>query len=118
MRDRHGAATVGHLEPDAVTGLVDRTGHHRTGEPGGHAEIIYDNVRVPKDNIVVMHFDDIAASPSNPVKGNVINRPKGPNNYAADKYYYRTFCLQHCYSCPTRHHAPFYQSLAISLSTQ
>jgi acyl-CoA dehydrogenase len=25
---------------------------HRTGEPGGHAEIIYDNVRVPKDNIV------------------------------------------------------------------
>jgi acyl-CoA dehydrogenase len=25
---------------------------HRTGEPGGHAEIIYDNVRVPFDNIV------------------------------------------------------------------
>jgi acyl-CoA dehydrogenase len=25
---------------------------HRTGEPGGHAEIIYDNVRVPRDNIV------------------------------------------------------------------
>ena len=25
---------------------------HRTGEPGGHAEIVYDNVRVPKDNIV------------------------------------------------------------------
>jgi acyl-CoA dehydrogenase len=25
---------------------------HRTGEPGGHAEIIYDNVRIPFDNIV------------------------------------------------------------------
>ncbi len=25
---------------------------HKTGEPGGHAEIIYDNVRVPFDNVV------------------------------------------------------------------
>jgi acyl-CoA dehydrogenase len=25
---------------------------HRTGEPGGHAEVIYDNVRIPFDNIV------------------------------------------------------------------
>ena len=25
---------------------------HRTGEPGGHAEIIYDNCRIPFDNIV------------------------------------------------------------------
>ena len=25
---------------------------HRTGEPGGHAEIIYDNVRIPFENIV------------------------------------------------------------------
>ncbi len=25
---------------------------HKTGEPGGHSEIIYDNVRVPFDNIV------------------------------------------------------------------
>jgi acyl-CoA dehydrogenase len=25
---------------------------HRTGEPGGHAEILYEDVRVPRDNIV------------------------------------------------------------------
>lgn len=25
---------------------------HKTGEPGGHAEIIYDNVRIPRTNIV------------------------------------------------------------------
>ena len=25
---------------------------HRTGEPGGHAEIIYEDVRVPYENIV------------------------------------------------------------------
>ncbi len=36
---------------------------------------------IPKDNIIVMHYDDIANSPSNPQKGNVINRPDGPNNY-------------------------------------
>ena len=36
---------------------------------------------IPKDNIVVMHYDDIANSASNPQKGNVINRPDGPNNY-------------------------------------
>jgi hypothetical protein len=36
---------------------------------------------ISKDNIIVMHYDDIANSPSNPQKGNVINRPDGPNNY-------------------------------------
>ena len=36
---------------------------------------------IPKDNIIVMHYDDIATSASNPQQGNVINRPDGPNNY-------------------------------------
>jgi len=33
---------------------------HRTGEPGGHAEIIYDNVRVPRNNIVGQPGDGFA----------------------------------------------------------
>ncbi len=33
---------------------------HRTGEPGGHAEILYENVRVPKDNMVGQPGDGFA----------------------------------------------------------
>lgn len=36
---------------------------------------------VPDENIVVMMYDDIAHNVENPVKGNIINRPGGPNVY-------------------------------------
>jgi len=35
----------------------------------------------PKENIIVFMYDDIANDPSNPVKGNLINHPSGPNVY-------------------------------------
>lgn len=36
---------------------------------------------IPKDNVIVMMADDIANNTMNPYKGNVINRPNGPNVY-------------------------------------
>jgi acyl-CoA dehydrogenase len=33
---------------------------HRTGEPGGHAEIVYDNVRVPLENLIGQPGDGFA----------------------------------------------------------
>jgi len=35
----------------------------------------------PKDRIIVMMYDDIAHNEENPVKGNIINHPDGPNVY-------------------------------------
>ena len=36
----------------------------------------------PDEQIVVMHYDDIADNSNNPVPGNVINKPGGPNVYS------------------------------------
>ena len=36
---------------------------------------------VPDDHIVVMVYDDIASSIENPHKGQIVNRPGGPNVY-------------------------------------
>merc|ERR1719394_43439 len=36
---------------------------------------------IPDDQIIVMMYDDIANNMENPVKGNIINRPNGPNVY-------------------------------------
>ncbi|CAL1537606.1 unnamed protein product [Lymnaea stagnalis] len=46
-----------------------------------HAYQIVHKAGVPDEQIVVMMYDDIANNKENPVKGNVINRPKGPNVY-------------------------------------
>jgi legumain len=35
----------------------------------------------PKENVIVMMFDDIANNDENPVKGNIINHPNGTNVY-------------------------------------
>eukprot|EP00455_Lapot_gusevi_P012553 TRINITY_DN1598_c0_g1_i1.p1 TRINITY_DN1598_c0_g1~~TRINITY_DN1598_c0_g1_i1.p1 ORF type:complete len:421 (+),score=66.80 TRINITY_DN1598_c0_g1_i1:77-1339(+) len=35
----------------------------------------------PKENVIVMMYDDIANDPQNPVPGNIINKPNGPNVY-------------------------------------
>ncbi|KAI1283175.1 Legumain [Halotydeus destructor] len=46
-----------------------------------HAYQILTGHGIPESQIVVMHYDDIANNEENPVKGNVINRPDGPNVY-------------------------------------
>jgi len=35
----------------------------------------------PKENVIVMMYDDIAYDPSNPLQGNIINKPNGTNVY-------------------------------------
>jgi len=46
-----------------------------------HAYHVVRNHGVPAENIVTMMYDDIANSPENPIQGNVINQPDGPNVY-------------------------------------
>ncbi|XP_059160545.1 legumain-like [Physella acuta] len=46
-----------------------------------HAYHVLRNHGFPEENIIVMMYDDIAYSESNPVKGELINRPGGPNVY-------------------------------------
>ena len=46
-----------------------------------HAYQLYVNLGIPEENIIVMHFDDIANNSQNPKPGTVINYPGGPNNY-------------------------------------
>lgn len=46
-----------------------------------HAYQLYKTLGIPEENIIVMHYDDIANHRSNPKKGTVINYPDGPNNY-------------------------------------
>ncbi|XP_059163374.1 legumain-like [Physella acuta] len=46
-----------------------------------HAYQIMHKAGIPDEQIVVMMYDDIAHNKENPVKGNIINKPKGPNVY-------------------------------------
>lgn len=46
-----------------------------------HAYQILHKAGIPDEQIVVMMYDDIAHNSENPVKGNIINKPNGPNVY-------------------------------------
>ncbi|KAL8612624.1 hypothetical protein ACOMHN_044565 [Nucella lapillus] len=46
-----------------------------------HAYHILRKHGVPEENIVTMMYDDIAYNEANPIQGNVINQPNGPNVY-------------------------------------
>jgi len=46
-----------------------------------HAYQILHKNGIPDSNIIVMMYDDIANNSQNPYKGNIINKPNGPNVY-------------------------------------
>ncbi|KAM9463052.1 legumain-like [Clarias gariepinus] len=46
-----------------------------------HAYQVVHHSGVPDEQIVVMMYDDVAYNPKNPIPGNVINVPDGPNVY-------------------------------------
>jgi legumain len=46
-----------------------------------HAYQVFTKKGVPAENIIVMHYDDIADARENPTPGTVINVPNGPNVY-------------------------------------
>ncbi|KAI8788257.1 legumain [Biomphalaria glabrata] len=46
-----------------------------------HAYHVIKSHGIPDERIIVMMYDDIAYSPYNPEKGNIINHPDGPNVY-------------------------------------
>jgi len=57
-------------------------GNYRHQADVCHAfHILHDIGKIPKSQIVVMMADDIANNDENPVKGNIINFPNGPNVY-------------------------------------
>nr|WIM48522.1 asparaginyl endopeptidase [Conus monile] len=46
-----------------------------------HAYHIVRSHGIPQENIVTMMYDDIAYNEENPIRGNIINQPDGPNVY-------------------------------------
>jgi legumain len=54
-----------------------------------HAYQLLKKNGVPASNIVLMMYDDVANNARNPYKGNLINRPNGPNVYAGIRVDYR-----------------------------
>jgi len=43
--------------------------------------VLTDDGKIPKENVITFMYDDIATDPSNPIQGNIINHPGGPNVY-------------------------------------
>jgi len=56
-------------------------GNYRHQSDVCHAYHVLKSHGIPDSNIIVMMYDDIAHSPSNPVKGSIINHVNGPNVY-------------------------------------
>jgi len=56
-------------------------GNYRHQSDVYHAYQIVRSHGIPDENIIVMHFDDIANNSQNPTPGIVINKPNGPDNY-------------------------------------
>jgi glycosylphosphatidylinositol transamidase (GPIT) subunit GPI8 len=57
-------------------------GNYRHQSDVCHAyRLVTEKGGIPKENVVTFMFNDIAESPSNPVKGNIINHPNGTNNW-------------------------------------
>ncbi|RUS88831.1 hypothetical protein EGW08_003376, partial [Elysia chlorotica] len=56
-------------------------GNYRHQADVCHAYQIAHANGIPDEQIVVMMYDDIANNEYNPVQGNIINRPGGPNVY-------------------------------------
>ncbi|KAK3250066.1 hypothetical protein CYMTET_40537 [Cymbomonas tetramitiformis] len=57
-------------------------GNYRHQADVYHAYQIVKKGGIPDENIVVMHYDDIANNDENPHPGKVINKPGGPDVYA------------------------------------
>jgi len=56
-------------------------GNYRHQADVYHSYQVVKNAGIPDENIVVMHYDDIANNEENPHKGKVINKPGGPDVY-------------------------------------
>ncbi|XP_005105794.1 legumain-like, partial [Aplysia californica] len=54
-----------------------------------HAYQTMRNNSIPPENIVHMSYDDVAHDPENPIQGNLVNTPGGPNLYPGCEMDYR-----------------------------
>lgn len=52
--------------------------------------------QIPKEQVILMMYDDIANNYRNPFKGNVINYPNGENLYTGIYLFFRFYTGQFC----------------------
>ncbi len=64
-----------------IAGSNSWTNYRHQADVSHAYQILKNNGGFPAENIVTMMYDDIANSPSNPKKGQIFNRPDGPNVY-------------------------------------